>query len=400
MSNPYRELFEAPGSTGFVLAGLIARTALPMTGIGIITLLSQLNGGFALAGAVSATFVLAYALVSPQVSRLVDRYGQSRVIPSATLVCLLGLTILLTSSWLRLSHWTLFLGAVLAGAMPSVSALVRARWTEAYRNQPRLQTAFSLETVLDELTFVAGPPLAVGLSVAAFPQAGVLFAAILLAGGVAALIAQRSTEPPMSRAESTAGPGSSALALPIVRLLACLLLTMGIIVGTVDIASVAFATDQGTPGAASLILSAYAVGSCLSGLLFGAWKTGIPLPRLLLIGGIATAVTTLPFLLAGTIPQLAVAVFVAGVFFAPTMIVAMALVERTVPAGQLTEGLTWLLAGLNVGVATGAALSGQIIDLAGVTSGFGVAVFGAALVLVVACVCLSQLRQPPRPDNR
>ena len=51
---------------------------------------------------------------------------------------------------------------------------------------------------------------------------------------------------------------------------------------------------------------------------------------------------------------LAAAVLLAGVFFAPTMIVAMALVERNVPERQLTEGLTWLLAGLNVGVAIGA----------------------------------------------
>lgn len=392
MPNPYRELFEAPGSTRFVLAGLIARTALPMTGIGIITLLSQLNGGFALAGAVSGTFVLAYALVSPQISRLVDRHGQSRVIPSAALLCLLGLTILLVSTWLSLPYWTLFIGAGFAGTMPSVSALVRARWTEAYRDHPRLQTAFSLETVLDELTFVAGPPLSVGLSVAVFPQAGLLLAAILLAVGVGALISQRETEPAVVVPKTATGQSSSALGRPIVQLLACLMLTMGIIVGTVDVASVAFAAQATEPAAASLILSAYAVGSCLAGLLFGLWKTGIPLARLLLLGGTATAVTTLPLLLAETIPHLAAVVFVAGLFFAPTMIVAMSLVERAVPAAQLTEGMTWLLAGLNVGVATGAVISGQIIDLAGVRAGFAVAVCGAALVLIAGWLVSLHLR--------
>ncbi|VTN09169.1 Uncharacterised protein [Raoultella terrigena] len=48
-----------------------------MAGIGIITLFSQ-QGGYALAGAISATFVLTYALLSPQISRYVDRYGQLR----------------------------------------------------------------------------------------------------------------------------------------------------------------------------------------------------------------------------------------------------------------------------------------------------------------------------------
>ena len=55
MANPYRELFTAPGARAFVLAGMIARMPISMTGIGVITMLSQLKGGYALAGAVAAT---------------------------------------------------------------------------------------------------------------------------------------------------------------------------------------------------------------------------------------------------------------------------------------------------------------------------------------------------------
>ena len=41
MATAYRTLFQALGSKAFTLAGLLARLPLPMTGIGIITLLSQ-----------------------------------------------------------------------------------------------------------------------------------------------------------------------------------------------------------------------------------------------------------------------------------------------------------------------------------------------------------------------
>lgn len=157
MVNPYQELFSAPGTKGFALAGLLARVPLPMTGIGIITMLSQLRGSYALAGAISATFVLAYALLSPQTSRLVDRHGQGRVLPIATTVSTIGMLLLLASTWWQAPDWSLFIGALLAGFMPSMSAMVRARWTAIYRGQPRLQTAYSLETVLDEVTFIAGP---------------------------------------------------------------------------------------------------------------------------------------------------------------------------------------------------------------------------------------------------
>ena len=77
MRNPYRELFKAPGAASFVLAGLMARLALPMAGIGIITMLSQLRGAYALAGAVAATFSLSTALLAPWISRRVDRHGQT-----------------------------------------------------------------------------------------------------------------------------------------------------------------------------------------------------------------------------------------------------------------------------------------------------------------------------------
>ncbi|MNP25803.1 Major Facilitator Superfamily protein [compost metagenome] len=176
------------------------------------------------------------------------------------------------------------------------------------------------------------------------------------------------------------------------RLLTLLMVAMGVIVGTVDIVSVAFAQQMGMPAAASIVLSCYAIGSCVAGLVFGALKLDTPLRKLLLLGGLATAATTLPLLLAGNIIGLAAAVLVAGLFFAPTMIVAMSLVERIVPHNKLTEGMTWLLAGLNVGVAGGAAASGQVVDVLGAKAGFNVALGAGVAVLLVAFWSYCRLR--------
>ena len=38
MANPYRELFNAPGARAFVIAAMIARMPISMTGIGVITM--------------------------------------------------------------------------------------------------------------------------------------------------------------------------------------------------------------------------------------------------------------------------------------------------------------------------------------------------------------------------
>ncbi|KJH86940.1 MFS transporter [Pseudomonas fluorescens] len=382
MANPYRELFTAPGSRGFVLAGMIARMPISMTGIGVITMLSQLKGGYGLAGAVAATFALATAFCAPQVSRLVDRFGQGRVLPVAALLGGGALLMLLLCTRLQAPHWTLFLFAALAGCMPSMSAMVRARWTEVYRGQPQLRTAYALESVLDEVCFIVGPPLSVGLCVAAFPEAGPLVSVLLLAIGVTAFVLQRGTEPPVHPHQ--AHHQGSIIRSSDVLLLLLLMVAMGIIVGVVDVVSVAFAQHQGQPAAASIVLSVYAIGSCLAGLAFGALRSKLPLPRLFLYGGVATAITTLPLLLASNILGLSLAVFVAGLFFAPTLIVAMALVERIVPPARLTEGLTWLVTGLSIGVAIGAAGSGWLVDTFGARSGFWLAIAAGAVVLAAA----------------
>lgn len=128
MFRAYRELFSAPGSRSLLLAGLLARLPLPMTGIGIITLLAQLRGSYALAGAVSATFVLSYALLSPQVARLADRHSQHRVLPVASVISLAGMLLLAATTHLQAPDGLLFVGALLAGFMPGMSAMVRARW--------------------------------------------------------------------------------------------------------------------------------------------------------------------------------------------------------------------------------------------------------------------------------
>lgn len=392
MIQAYRQLFAASGTRGFALAGLLARLPLPMIGIGIITLLSQLHGSFTLAGAVAATFVLTYALLSPQTSRLVDRFGQSRILPLASGIALVGMLLLLTASHWRLPDATLFLGALLIGFMPSMSAMVRARWSAIYRGEPQIQTAYSLEAVFDEVTFIVGPPLSVGLCVAVFPQAGLIAAALFLAVGVGTFVMQRKSEPPLEVLLPEQTRGTAVIRLANVRLLSLLMIAMGIIVGTVDIVSVAFANALGKPAAASLVLSAYAFASCLAGLLFGALKLRVPLYKLLLLGGFATAVTTLPLLMVSGVTSLTAAVLFAGLFFSPTMIVAMSLVEQIVPERSLTEGLTWLLSGLNVGVAIGAAVSGMVVDSYGAKAGFCVALSAGSGVLIVAYWAYRKLR--------
>ncbi|WP_027015339.1 MFS transporter [Comamonas composti] len=379
MFHAYRQLFTLPGTAAFALAGLLARLPLSMTGIGLITMLSQQRGAYTLAGVVSACFALSIALFAPRISALVDRYGQRRVLPWAAALSACSMFALLACAHWHGPDWLLLVLAALVGALPSMSAMVRARWTVLLRGTPQLQTAYAFEAVLDDLCFIVGPPLSVGLSMVLFPEAGPVTAALLLIVGVGLFVAQRRTEPPVDASQQHQRHRSLAFH-PVVRTLALFMLAQGIIVGTIDVASVAFATAQGQPAAASIVLSFYALGSCLMGLFFGTLRIKAPLSTQIHWVGASVCITAIPLIMAGNLTGLTLAVLLAGITFGPTITVAMSLVEQQVAPNRLTEGMTWLLTGLAMGVALGAAAAGWATDHWGARTSFVVALAAGALM--------------------
>ncbi len=116
MPSPYRALFAASGSKGFTTAGLLGRMPLSMMGIGVVTMISQLTGRYGLAGALSATMALSAAVFGPQISRLVDRHGQRRVLRPATLFALASAAGLLLAAHFDWPDWVLFLCSAGIGA--------------------------------------------------------------------------------------------------------------------------------------------------------------------------------------------------------------------------------------------------------------------------------------------
>ncbi|MFJ3234486.1 MFS transporter [Streptomyces sp. NPDC086787] len=392
MPSPYRALFDTPGTRAFAAAGFIGRMPLSMMGIGVVTMISQLTGRYGLAGGLSATIALAAAAIGPQVSRLVDLHGQRRVLRPAALVALVAAAGLLLAAHYGWPDWVLFVCAVGIGCVPSTGSMVRARWAALYRGTPKLHTAYSFESVMDEVCFVFGPIISIGLSTTWFPEAGPLLAGCFLAAGVFWLTAQRATEPaPHPREE---GSGGSVLRSSGLQVLMVTFVATGAIFGAVDVVTVAFADEIGHKGASSVVLALYAVGSAGAGVVFGLLHFAGAAERRWLLGICAMAVSMIPLLLVGSLPLLAVALFVSGMTVAPTMITTMSLIEEHVPRAKLTEGMTWVSTGLAVGVALGSSAAGWVIDAAGARAGYGVPVASGAVAVAVGFLGYRRLSKP------
>ncbi|MGZ4609705.1 MAG: MFS transporter, partial [Actinomycetes bacterium] len=240
MLRPYRELLSTPGGLAFSSAGFVARMPIAMLGLGIVLLVVAHSGRYGLAGAVSATFALVNALAAPLIARLVDRLGQSRVLlPTVALHAfwLVGFVLLAAGG---APTWTLFATAAAAGFFaPSVGSMVRARWGHVLGSGRRLQTAYSYESVLDELIFVLGPLIVTVIATQVSAQAALFTALAFLVIGSLALLAQRSSEPPPSPTHQHSGrPALLARGMPVV---VTMMVFVGGVFGGVEISAIGFA---------------------------------------------------------------------------------------------------------------------------------------------------------------
>jgi predicted MFS family arabinose efflux permease len=93
-----------------------------------------------------------------------------------------------------------------------------------------------------------------------------------------------------------------------------------------------------------------------------------------------------------SIPILAVILFLAGAAVSPTIIISMGLIERLVPPSKLTEGITWAMTGIGIGMALGSSLSGLVIDAYGARSGFCVSIGAGLAALMVAVMVYRNAR--------
>ena len=73
-----------------------------------------------------------------------------------------------------------------------------------------------------------------------------------------------------------------------------------------------------------------------------------------------------------SIPWLAVALFFNGFAIAPLVVNAYSVAESAVPPEQITEALSWVIAGMPLGGALSGTIAGLIIDNHGAQSAFWV----------------------------
>jgi MFS family permease len=389
----YRAVFREPGTAAFCAAGFVMRMPIAIYPIGLVLLISTRTGHYGFAGLLSGAYVVVNGIGNPILARLVDRYGQRRILLPASAVHVGGIGVVCLLAKLHSPQWTLLIPTAVAGfGLLAVGSLIRARWSLVLAGRPELSTAFSLESILDEVIFTVGPLIATVIATQVNAILGLLLGAALVATGTAWLQPQHATEPPPHPADAPRHQSA-------VRYRGMVLMTvaagfMGAVFSSAEVTMVAFCGQRHHTGAAGLVVACLAFGSGVSGFVYGArtWRAG--LLRRFVVQSLIFATLPVLFLAAVNIPVLAVCAFVVGMGIAPMLITAFGLIAEVVPSMALTEGMAWLTTGLSIGYGLASAAVGRIADAHGARVAFSVTIGSGVLVGVLALAVLRRIARP------
>jgi predicted MFS family arabinose efflux permease len=278
--------------------------------------------------------------------------------------------------------------------MPPLEACVRTLLPTMVADPSGLPRLFAFESTVLELTFVAGPPLALGVGSLWSTGAALCLSGLVMLLGTAIFAAQpasRRWRPQLVARRARGG----ALRSPMIRTLVLVELGLGVAFGATEVGVTAASHGFGSGAAAGPLLGLWGLGSLLGGIvatrLGGAAQSIRGLT--LLLAALALTHGALVFTTDSAVAMGAV-ILLAGATIAPTASSLYSMVEPAAPAGTSTEAFSWLVTAGLTGAALGAAAAGWLAQSDGASGAFAaVAVAGALTVLTAV---LRSYRLPHR----
>jgi MFS family permease len=380
----YRSVLSVPGSPALILAAMAGRLPLGMSTLAILLLVRETGHSYAIAGISVGAYAFASAASAPVQGRLIDRFGRLRVmVPMALAQAAVLVAFVLVASVDASGAAVVPLAALAGALMPPVSPTARALMRDVYRDPHVRETAYALDSVVQEVVWVTGPlivALVVGFT---SPEVAVLLVAAVCVIGTTLFV--RS---PLARGSGTRSahqPRVSVLSDHELRAMLIPIALTGVGLGAIEVGLPSLALHAGSRPASGLLLAVWSLGSLAGGLWYGAraWSSSLSRRyRLLLVAAIAF---TAPLIIARTVPEGIIGSLLAGLMIAPVFSCQYAMIARAAPSGAETEAFTWVSAALVAGLAIGSAIGGGLIGVAGVSAPF---VFSCLATAVAATIAL------------
>ncbi len=372
----YRALLTDPRITSIIAAVTIGRLAAGMVPFGMIAVFTS-QRELGLAGASFTAFLLGAAVSGPYKGAMIDRFGARRLLVPmafAFTAAAAGAAALAVSGHPQLLPTTLVVIVFAAVVAPPNSAVLRTVWTEIARDSDENTRLHSLDSVIEEGTFVVAPLLTSGI----WLVSGAHWAVV--AGGLCALVgtvwfqhninllgANRVIQGsrPAGKRSGTRGPGVLRLLLSRNGIAVLIpMAALGIAMGALSVGFPAWALERFYVEFAGVLMALASIGGIMAGLIYGRLPTRQPLmwqryfcAVVLLASGVAlVAIST-------NVPMVVLGSLLVGAALTPMYIIAFVLVGTAFPKSRHTT------------------VNASVSSIYNLASGLAAAVFGAVLAM-------------------
>ncbi|GAA4926662.1 MFS transporter [Streptomyces coeruleoprunus] len=389
----YAEILRAPHALRLLVGTLVGRLPNGTGHIAIMLFVRAEGGSYTLGGTLAAAYGLATAVGQPLLGRAVDLYGQPRVQLPSAVVSALGMIVLALTGVASLP--LAFAAVIVAGLFtPPLEGGLRALWPSVLRREDQVHRAYALDAVAQEVMFTVGPLLVTLLVAVRSPAAALLVINVIgVLGALSVVVSKPSRE---WRSEPREAHWLGALRSPGLLALLGAFFFVGLALGSITVAGVAYADDHGDGSVYGWLMAALGLGALVGGTVYGArpWA-GPPEPRLRVLVALL-ALGYLPLTLTPGVVAMTALAALSGVFLAPAIACAFLVVDRHAPRGTVTEAFSWLVTTFGVGAAVGTAAAGPAVELSGTTASFAVAGAGGFAALLVLLATRRVLAVPLR----
>jgi predicted MFS family arabinose efflux permease len=386
----FTEILRQRGMARLLLPALAGRIPDSIAATGLVVLARSITGSYVTGGLTAGAFGIGTAMGAPLAGRTLDRLGQRRALRWWAAAFATALTLLAVSG-ARLGVAGLLGLAWAAGlARPPIEAGLRALWPRLVR-PAQLDAAYTLDSTLQELIWIAGPLLLAGLLLAGGPRIPLLACAALSLGGTLGYTAS----PRLGAGEELAvRTDVSPLRSPGLRVLLVASAGYGLAAGLLNVSLVAFAGQHGGVGWVGVLVAIWGAGSLAGGVAYGSRAWRVPVERralgcLALFGAVLMVLAAAPSLVV-----LGILMIPLGLPLSPWLGSLSAAIQRVVPAATVTEAFAWNFAVITVGMAGGNALGGVVSQGIGLAAAFLLAGALALLGALTGLLARGRLADP------
>lgn len=390
LGSRFVEILRLRGMVRLLLSALVARMPDSIAATGIVVLVRSVTGSYTVAGLAAGAFGIGTAVSAPLAGRALDRLGQRRVLPVLAAAFGAALTVLVVAAGRLGASGLACLAAAAGMTRPPIEAGLRALWPRLVP-AGRLDAAYALDSTLQELIWIGGPLLLAVLLAVGRPQLPLLACAILSLAGTAVY----ATSPRLPMSGRAAAPAvRSPLRSSRVRVLLAAAACYGAAAGILTVSLVGYAAARGGVAWAGVLVAIWGAGSLAGGIVYGSRNWQAPVERRA-IGCLALFAAALMLLAAApNLAVLALLMIPLGLPLSPWLGSLSASIQRAVPPATATEAFTWTFAVITVGLASGNAFGGVIIQGAGPGAAFLAAGTAGLAGTAVGVLWRSKLREP------